>query len=1134
MNVTCPYCHNEINISLPVVPPGGVAITCPKCRESFQFTGEESLEEGSSEVLSEAPSSAPPQAEEDSYSGLADFVSEFEDLAEEGNEAQASDAVSDPLAGLVAELEQMTAEDDDEDDDETTYYVKRSGGKTFGPFGVATIQEMLEKGQLSGQEELSPDGDFWSPMVDWSEFRDLLLSKGLNAVTPTEEEEEAEPSSLPQRPSYEEKMASIDETEEWDIEDLKEEVSSVQEAAQKSKGSSLFGRKRKDEKEDAQNIMTTSDGVMIAFEEPDEPVSPPKRAHQGVVRSALKKEVLERELAESEKKLPKIAIIGGAIGLLAIIGVVLFFLFSSEKKPSHIPLITDQSKAFSLDSYAYYRQHLLPKFRNQAKRYPHNVDAQIHYALALLATLENYRPLPKLYKTLKQIIEKLPPKKKDVPQTPLRLKVNALFALYRGQTHTALQWANDVSQTSPHYFVALYTKGKIFYLQHRYKAALSPLSQLLKKFPQHARGHYLRGLCLLKLKKWKAAFDDFYKATLASKQHLPSYIALLRLEEKVPSQKIRYQVIKKTALKIFAQAQHSRLQNIFYRLQAIQAEKKHDYVRANRWFSLALKYNPRDRLALKRKPLIIFLSRHYQKGQTELLNMTKKRNPTAAAFYLRVLHRIQNWSAAQEWFVVNMKKYKKDPTIWYWRAFIEFSQQRLPLAVKYIEKSAILTDDHYLPAKVLEAIIFWKMKKTKQALKHWEKIQEEEAALLAKQKATKKKRTRKKAKLLYWPFDLDFIKVEFYRISGKQEKLLSLLNKLHRQYKTDELINGYLGEILLQKQEYEKSKQYFLAALKIMPKNLKAIKGLALVHEQLAELQQAAQYYKKYIKLNTLDGEIYFRLGRVYFALKKYKKSLENLRMAQNLNDKIAALHYYKARIFEFQKATPRRIQEAYERAIELAPKKRSYLYHFARFLSQRGKLERALAIYTRLLRNRQQTKQQKAEVYFERGKLFLEVKMARQAIRDFKKVYRLDRKAKDIMAYLGDAYASIRRYSQANRWYKKYLRILRRKTKEALSPQEKQKWKLIQAKIYGKLGQLHQDRNRASQAIRYYRMALRLNPQAFQYYRNLGYLYKDRKRWSSCIRAFRKFLKKAPPNHMDRREVTYDLRGCQQAQFGQ
>ena len=73
------------------------------------------------------------------------------------------------------------------------FRVRRRSGKVFGPFQVAQIVEMLGKGELAGNEEVSRDGIAWSAIGSVPEFGDFI--RKLNEAPPT-----PEPAARPARP----------------------------------------------------------------------------------------------------------------------------------------------------------------------------------------------------------------------------------------------------------------------------------------------------------------------------------------------------------------------------------------------------------------------------------------------------------------------------------------------------------------------------------------------------------------------------------------------------------------------------------------------------------------------------------------------------------------------------------------------------------------------------------------------------------------------------------------------------------------------------------------------------------------------------------------------------------------------
>ncbi len=65
------------------------------------------------------------------------------------------------------------------------YRIRRRSGKVFGPFDAPQVVEMLGKGELAGNEDVSRDGEKWSPIGAVSEFADFI--RKLNEIPNTPE-----------------------------------------------------------------------------------------------------------------------------------------------------------------------------------------------------------------------------------------------------------------------------------------------------------------------------------------------------------------------------------------------------------------------------------------------------------------------------------------------------------------------------------------------------------------------------------------------------------------------------------------------------------------------------------------------------------------------------------------------------------------------------------------------------------------------------------------------------------------------------------------------------------------------------------------------------------------------------------
>ena len=89
-------------------------------------------------------------------------------------------------------------------------------------------------------------------------------------------------------------------------------------------------------------------------------------------------------------------------------------------------------------------------------------------------------------------------------------------------------------------------------------------------------------------------------------------------------------------------------------------------------------------------------------------------------------------------------------------------------------------------------------------------------------------------------------------------------------------------------------------------------------------------------------------------------------------------------------------------------------------------------------------------------------------------------------------------------------------------------------AEVYYNQGaSVRRSRRSSYRAIRYYKRALKSNPNLIDIYKKLGYLYKDNARWGSCIRYFRRYLKMIRSSALDYTEVASDLRDCRISRSG-
>lgn len=100
------------------------------------------------------------------------------------------------------------------------YRIRRKTGKVFGPFEPSIIAHMLEDGQLTGIEEVSIDGEEWSPIGSVAAFHEVIASLAQNPPTPSAAEELTGRSDADRlKRLYEGRMAAVNVTRRYSLTD---------------------------------------------------------------------------------------------------------------------------------------------------------------------------------------------------------------------------------------------------------------------------------------------------------------------------------------------------------------------------------------------------------------------------------------------------------------------------------------------------------------------------------------------------------------------------------------------------------------------------------------------------------------------------------------------------------------------------------------------------------------------------------------------------------------------------------------------------------------------------------------------------------------------------------------------------
>jgi predicted Zn finger-like uncharacterized protein len=1027
-----------------------------------------------------------------------------------------SGAAIDGLDDLFQELDALNAESSQAQ--QKTYYVRGQKGNIFGPFPVEIIAGMLKTGQLTGVEEISPDNDFWSPMGDWPEFREAVLSLSSKETEAAEQAtaankkkplSEQQPPDLldfssPQAPSEDEDDVSWEETP----------------LAKTPETAAATGAEQK--------------LPPLPSSEPEIPTITRQASRR--IRSALRDDVAESGVfsgtfsLEQVKKISfapenrKWLLLGGVGFTLLIASIVaLVAIIRAPKTKTYRSVQISLTRSFALDLYEDYNHQLLPRITKELMAEPDHPQLLYYRALVLAMLAENYHTTPNVMAKLQKAMDELPrpddTQKKHRP-TFLEMWARGMYALATKKGRDAQNWAAQMAKAEPTEPAHLYIEAKALQLLALDAQALTAYDKALKAMNTPARINYAKGQLFLKQKKWIEAFDAFYQTTLLNPNHYPSYLELVKLENEVPSYQARYEKIWQQTEKVISKIKQSNLSAQFLYFRAMRDQRQNDHHEALRWLLRALQEQPSNTQFQQKLPSFYLATYNYEGTINFLEKMLKlpgKIEPEMAWTFLQVLfrvHRSQDASARFSTLMDRCATCNKSYNFLLWRARVEEAMQLHQHAAQSIDEGlAIKPDSVALLAMKVRVLIKANHKElAKQALEKVEKLE---------------------------PQDLfDRInKAETFLMLERYEDALKAIEPVFSKYPKDEYLNRIGGLIYKKLKQPERAEQHFSKALEVWAHDLDSIRAMAQVIDLQQKYAQAIPYVLKIIEAYPREHLPYMQAGRLYYFTKQYELAQQRLIQALDIDNRLPEAHFYLASTYEDNKHPDvKRIQEHYEQAHRLAPKERKYLYRLARFYYKQQNIKESLRLYSKLLRATDLSKQQQADILYERSKLLLEMQQWQPALNDLNKILRLQPERTELIRMIADCYRELGRSTQAIVWYRKaiahYLKNKPRSMDPALISPEETKWKKDLGEMYSKIGDLYRTRNQLREAIKWYKSSVSMDLNILSSYRILGYIYKDLKNWGMCRKYLGIFLKKAPANHIDRSEVSFDLRACREAQF--
>ncbi|MFH1415050.1 MAG: tetratricopeptide repeat protein [Elusimicrobiota bacterium] len=195
-----------------------------------------------------------------------------------------------------------------------------------------------------------------------------------------------------------------------------------------------------------------------------------------------------------------------------------------------------------------------------------------------------------------------------------------------------------------------------------------------------------------------------------------------------------------------------------------------------------------------------------------------------------------------------------------------------------------------------------------------------------------------------------------------------------------------LGNLYLERAEYEKASEEFKKALDIDPRDAIIRNNLGLLYSKTGRPEDAMNEYTKAAMYDPHFAEPYYNMGNLYSVRKSYEMSLKSYEKAVMINPRYADAYYNLGNLLKDQKDYGRAAQE-YRRTVMLDPEYAKAYINLGNLYAMRGDYQKAFKEYNNALAAAPETK----GVHFNLGKLYLKVKNYQLAREEMEKALLID-----------------------------------------------------------------------------------------------------------------------------------------------
>ncbi|MHB9154114.1 MAG: tetratricopeptide repeat protein [Endomicrobiales bacterium] len=350
--------------------------------------------------------------------------------------------------------------------------------------------------------------------------------------------------------------------------------------------------------------------------------------------------------------------------------------------------------------------------------------------------------------------------------------------------------------------------------------------------------------------------------------------------------------------------------------------------------------------------------------------------------------------------------------------------------------------------------------------------------------------------------DLAFL----YWQTGRSEEAFNAAEKLNELNGDPRATQLFLGSFYLLAGQSNRARQSWERALKIDAENETALLYLAAYHSSDNDPRKAVTYWNKYLEKDPLSAEGYYQLGMAQEKLGQVENAREAFLKAVSLKPEGVEAHIALAQLYEKEEKIVAAAQE-YERYLELVPDNMNVLlylgglyYRAKNYPAAENIFLRAQALNPRddtihfwlgiiseekkdwdgAIRYFSQisTREENPVILTRLGYYHSAKKDSSEAVKQLKKVVKLEPNNPNSYYLLGLAYFDLKKYRPAEENFRKALER-----------------KPDMEEVYFHLGVLYDQWGKFDRAVPELEKAIELNPRYSQALNYLGYSYADRNR---------------------------------------